>query len=335
MNKNNKIFVPLTLDNSTKSRFSGKQLLGFFIFFVVYLLFQVLVIKLRNDVLFTSNFKTPITVVIEVVGTYFVIFLIRKIVIRENTILNNYQTNKNLQKTELDFMWDIFSVKGSHIRYCSSGKEAVVVRLVHGYLLDRPSNQEQIHREVLNNALGVLSKQGYSHIYFNREVRDPNLEPLRETQQKIIKYKDAPVFELANRILQHTFNVCEYTANTEQEYYVIFADNMDSIKKLDHAANEFINALRSGVYVRMNILSDSEIWDFICSLYGLKFIDKSKLLNKMFGDNNIQLVQILEVNRASTNIAKKQAAEKIQQVKADVDVSDEAFNKDNDSEDYL
>lgn len=331
MDKNNKIFLPLTLDNSTKSRFSGKQFLGFFIFFIIYIAFQLLVVKLNSDILYATDFKVPIIIVIEIVGTYVTVFLIRKIVIREDIVLRNYRMNQELQKTELDFMWDIFSIKDSHIRYCSSGREAVIVRLVHGYLLDRPSNQEQLHREAINNALSVLSKQGYSHIYFNREVRDPNLDPLRETQKKMFKYKNEPVFDLANQVLKHTFSLCQYTANTEQEYYVIFADSMDAIKKLDHVANEFINVLRGGTYVHANILADEEIWDFICSLYGLKFIDKSKLLSKMFSNNNVQMVQILDVNRASANATLHIQKDKVAQETSMTQESQEP----EDSEDYL
>lgn len=295
-----KIFLPLTLDNSTKTAFSGKQLIGFFLFGVLYLFFQIMVIRLQSSsLLYTSGFKGIITLVIEIVGTYFIVFLLRKIVIREDKIMKNYQTAQSLQKTELDFMWDIFSIKDGRIRYCSSGREAVVIRLTHGYLLDRPYNQEQIHRDAINTALGNLSKQGYTHIYFNREVRDPNLGPLQETQRLITKYKDERVYATANQILQHTFRICENIANTEQEYYVIFADTMNNIKKLDYAAKEFINALQGAVYVRKEILNDDQVWEFICSLYGLKFIDKSRLLNKMFSDNDLQLVEILEVNRNS------------------------------------
>lgn len=307
-----KVFLPLTLDNSTKTAFSGKQLIGFFLFGVVYVFFQVVVIRMQSSLLYTSPLKVPITLVVEVIGTYFIVFLLRKIVIREDKIMKNYQANQSLQKTELDFMWDIFSIKDGRIRYCSSGREAMVIRLTHGYLLDRPYNQEQMHRDAINTALGNLSKQGYTHIYFNREVRDPNLGPLQETQRLITKYKDERIYATANQILQHTFHICETVANTEQEYYVIFADTMDTIKKLDHVAKEFINSLQGAVYVRKDILNDDQIWEFICSLYGLKFIDKSRLLNKMFSDNDLQLVEILEVNRAS-DYARRQQPVTVQQ----------------------
>lgn len=300
--KDNKIFIPLTLDDSTKTFFSGKQLIGFCVFSVIYLVFQIFAVRLHNEVFFGNWWSGLAMAGTEIAGTYFIVYLLRKIVIREDKILQNYRDNEALQKTELDFAWDIFSIKNSRIRYCSSGREAVVVRLTHGYLLDRPADQEQVHRQAINTAISNLSKQGYSHIYLNREVRDANLAPLQETQRHMTKYRGTALYDLGNQIIRHTSAVCANVANTEQEYYVILADSITTIKNLDIAAKEFINALQDSVYVRMDILSDSEIWEFICSLYGLKFIDKSRLLNRMFSSNGMDFIDILEINRASQNL---------------------------------
>lgn len=300
MDKNKKIFLPLTLDSSTKTAFSGKQLFGFLFFGFLFLVAQLLILKLRDEFgIQLGSWTGPLTLIIEIILAYFDIFLIRKLVIKEDKVMQNYQTNKSLQKTELDFMWDIFAVRNSRIRYCSSGMEAVVIRLTHGYLLDRPANQEELHRNAINNAIGALSKQGYKHIYFNRETKDPNLEPLHETQRKMIKYRDTDFYHIATKIIQHTYNICSDIANTEQEYYVIFADTMDQINKLDHVAKEFIHNLEGGVYVRVEMLEDEDIWKFFCDLYGLKFIDKARLLNRMFENNNLQLIDIVEVNHKS------------------------------------
>lgn len=295
--KDNKIFVPLTLDNSTKTMFSGKQLLGFCLFGLMYLIFQLLVIKIKGAFPPTLRGQGFIVFLIEIVGTYFFVFLVRKIVIREDKILKNYQTGQALQKTELDFAWDIFSVKNSHIRYCASGREAVIVQLTHGYLVDRPPDQETVHRQAINNALGILSKQGFSHIYLNREVQDGNLEPLKETQRRMTAYRGSQLYDVGNKIIRHTCAVCSNVANTELEYYVILADTMDTIKRLDIAAQNFMSALQDTAYVHIDILSDEQIWKLICDLYGLKFIDRSRLLNKMFVDNKLEFITLLEVNR--------------------------------------
>ena len=190
MKKDRKIFLPLTLDSSTKTAFSGKQLFGFFFFGLVFFLLQLLILKIRDlPAIAFAPWLNPVTIIAEILLTYFIIFLIRKIVIKEDKIMQNYQTNQDLQKTELDFMWDIFAVKDGRIRYCSSGREAIIIRLTHGYLLDRPVDQEQVHRDSINTAIGTLCKQGYKFIYFNRETKDPNLGPLAATQRKMTKYK--------------------------------------------------------------------------------------------------------------------------------------------------
>lgn len=343
MDKNKKIFLPLTLDSSTKTAFSGKQLFGFLFFGFLFLAAQLLILKLRDTFgIELGGWLGPLTLLAEIVLAYFDIFLIRKIVIKEDKIMQNYQTNKSLQKTELDFMWDIFAVRNNRIRYCSSGMEAVIIRLTHGYLLDRPANQEEMHRAAINNAIGALSKQGYKHIYFNRETKDPNLGPLHETQRKMVKYRDTEFYATATKIIQHTYNICSDIANTEQEYYVIFADTMDQINKLDHVAKEFMHNLESGVYVRVEMLSDEEIWKFFCDLYGLKFIDKARLLNRMFESNKLQLIDIIEVNHKNMTSRSSEPSEFISETET-TDSSDigfehvveQEYSSQTDEEDYL
>lgn len=292
MKDTHKIFLPLTLDNSTKTLFSGKQLLGFCVFILLAVTWQVVVLKIHD----TWYLATLPTLAVDVVGCWILIFLLRKIVLHENQMIKQYQQHQNLQKTDLSFIWNIFSIREGHIYYCN-GMQAVVVQLTHGYLLDRPADQEQLHRQAVNAAVGNLAKQGYKFMYLNREVKDSNLEPLMRTEHNLYQFKDTSVYETASEIIRHTFAVCDKIANTESEYYVIYADNMDSIKKLDHAAKEFIDTLHGGIYVKMEILDDAHIWKFIADLYGISYINTAALLSQKFEDNQLPLVKIVDVMR--------------------------------------
>lgn len=292
MKDTRKIFLPLTLDNSTKTLFSGKQLVGFCLFLLLGVTWQVLVIKIGD----MTSWPLWILIGIDIVGTWFIIFLLRKIVLKENQMIKQYQQHQNLQKTDLGFIWNIFSVRDGHIYYCN-GMQALVVQLTHGYLLDRPADQEQIHRDAVKAALGNLTKQGYKFIYLNREVKDSNLEPLMRTEHNLYQFKDTSIYETASKIIRHTFDVCDRIANTEQEYYVIFADSMDTVKRLDHTAKEFLDYLRGGIYVKMKVLDDAEIWEFIAQLYGISYINTAELLSQKFEDNQLPLVKIVDVMR--------------------------------------
>ena len=87
-------------------------LLSFFFFGLVFFLLQLLILKIRDlPAIAFAPWLNPVTIIAEILLTYFIIFIIRKIVIKEDKIMQNYQTNQDLQKTELDFMLDIFAVK--------------------------------------------------------------------------------------------------------------------------------------------------------------------------------------------------------------------------------
>lgn len=292
MKDTRKIFLPLTLDSSTKQLFSGKQLLGFCVFFLLLVFWQVAILKIRD------SFSLPVWLIllIDFVGVWFLVFLLRKIVLKENQMMRQYQQHQNLQKTDLGFIWNIFNIHDGHIYYCN-GMQAVVIQLTHGYLLDRPPDQEQTHRDAVNIAIGNIAKQGYKFVYLNRESKESNLEPLMRTEHQLYQYKNSSIYETASKIIQHTFNMCSSIANTEQEYYVIFADTMDTVKKLDHAAAEFLNALHGGIYVQKKVLSDDEIWAFIADLYGVSYINTAALLSQKFENNQLPLVRIIDVMR--------------------------------------
>lgn len=297
MKDTRKIFVPLTLDNSTKTLFSGKQLVGFCLFLLLGVTWQICVLRIGD----ITGWPGWLLIVIDIVGSWFIIFLMRKIVLKENQMIKQYQQFQNLQKSDLGFIWNIFSVRDGHIYYCN-GMQAVVIQLTHGYLLDRPADQEQTHRDAIKTALGNLTKQGFKFMYLNREVKDSNLEPLMKTEHDLYQYKDTSVYNVANQIIRHTFVVCDRIANTEQEYYVIFADTMDTVKRLDHAAREFIDNLHGGIYVKMQILADDAIWEFIANMYGISYINTAELLSQKFEDNQLPLVKIIDVVRDTDEV---------------------------------
>lgn len=305
MKETKKVFIPLTLDNSTKHFFSSKQIIGIALFALGLLGVQLVAFQLYTKLLLTMSKPLWLIIPGDIIVTYLLIFFFRKIVLRENEMMRHYRDNQHLQKTDISFCWDIFAIKDSRVFYCN-GMQGVLVCLSHGYLLDRPPDQEEIHRAAVKSALGAIVKQGFSFIYFNREVQDSNLGPLELTERRLTQFQNQPFYETANAIIKHTYNVCSAIANTEQEYYLFLANNFETIRKLDHAVKEFINMLQGGIYVKMEILDTVRIWQFISEQFGTSLIDPSTLLTKKFEDADVQMVKILEVNRdrrASTEVA--------------------------------
>ena len=308
MNDNSKIFIPLTLDNSTKSRFSGKQIIGFVIAVLVFILLQVLAVRV-NDILTTrTSLHLLIAVLADIALTYFLIFLIRKIVLKEDELMRNYAYSLDLQQTDIGFCWDIFAIKEDRIFYVN-GVQAKIVCLSHGYLLDRPENQETLHRDSIKNALSVLTRQGYKFLYYNREVKDSNLGSLNATERRLHKYRDYPVYQPAYDIIKHTYKACSTIATVEHEYYVILADTMETIRKLDFVTEEFLHNLHGGIYVKREVLDNAGVWDFITQLYGISYIDTSSLLSKKFEDADLHLVDIVSIDRNEVPIAEEPQAQ--------------------------
>lgn len=325
MKDRKKIFIPLTLDNSTKSLFSIKQMIGIFLFVILFVVFQLGMLKLYDGLLLNVNGRGLITIVVDVIGTYIIIFVFRKLILQENKMIRAYQLNQHLQKTDISFCWDIFSIRDGHIFYCS-GMQGVVVKLSHGYLLDRAPDQETMHRDLVKQALGNMTKQGYKFIYYNREIKDSNLKPLEETERRLHKYADTSIYNTANQIIKHTYKACQAIANTEVEYYIILADRMDTIKKLDHIANEFINALHGSIYVDLELLSDEGIWEFITSLFGVSYINTSALLSKKFREEEIQLVTIDKINYIKEPETTSQTTEEVLPVAPERDTNWDFLN---------
>ena len=327
MRDSKRIFIPLTLDNSTKRFFSSRQIVGIAILLFAVVALQVGMFKVHDTLSIYMGNPWLILIPCDILGVYFLFFIFRKVVLQEDKMMQDYKNNQILQKIDLSFCWNISNIKNGHIYY-ADGTEAVIVKLTHGYLLDRPPNQEDIHRENIKAAIGALTKQGFSFIYFNREVKDSNLEPLRDTESKLAEYKGEPFYAIANEIIRHTQNTCSAVANTEQEYYLILADTFETIKKLDYAADDFLNALHGGIYANLDILDDNEIWKFIASQYGLGTLDSQTIMSKKFESAQRDLVWILEVNR------KEQVSSKVDLTKSDKEPK-EVLEESNDFEDWF
>lgn len=294
MKETKKVFIPLTLDNSTKRLFSGRQIIGIVICVLALLMLQISAIRLYDAMELKTKLAGVIAVGADLVGLYIITLIFRKVILRENEMMRNYQDSQRLQKTDISFCWDIFAIKNNRIYYCN-GTQGVIVSLSHGYLLDRPSNQAELHREAIKRALGNLTKQGYSFVYFNREVQDSNLESLEETERRLSAFKGQDVYNVANDIIRYTYKVCRSVANTEQEFYLILAGDMSTIDRLSHATKEFLDSLRGSIYIRMDVLADDEIWKFISDQFGTSYIDPASLLTRKFEHNDAQFVFVEEV----------------------------------------
>ncbi len=297
MRKDNKVFIPLTLDNSTKTAWGTQQFLGVGGAAVFAIFLQIFLIIFYADYSGLTWIANPLLlIVIDIALLYFTLWLVRKFVFKENELLRAYENNKNNEIADLSFLWDIFNVEDGKIYYLN-GYVARVVQFRHGYVYDRPSMHEEIHRKSIQNAIASLARKGYTFKFYNREVKDSNLDPLYITKQRISREAGSYQFNLITDILNHTERVCSDIATIEVETFVIIASDMYTIQGLDLATEEMIAATRSGLYSFAKKLSTNEIYDFICSLYEISSIDSNSILSRKFRNSKLEVVRELEVYR--------------------------------------
>lgn len=297
MRKDNKIFIPLTLDNSTKSVWGTGQFVGVGTAVVAIVFLQIFLIIYYGENAGLTWFATPFVLIpLDIAIVYFIVWLVRKFIFKENELLRAYESNKNNEIADLSFLWDIFNIENGKIYYLN-GYVAAVVQFKHGYIYDRPDMHKDIHRKTVQQAIGAIARRGYMFKYYNREVRDSNLEPLYHTKDLIAKEAGSRPFNLITDILNHVERVCTDIGTIEVETYVVIATDMYTIQGLDLAVEEMIAATRNGLFTFAERLDDDGIYNFICSLYDITSIDSDKILSRKFRDSNLQVVKQLEVMR--------------------------------------
>lgn len=299
MRKDDKIFIPLTLDNSTKTALGNMQFLGITGVGVFIILLQVFLLIYYADHSGYSWFAHPLVLIlVDILLVYLAILFLRKVIFKENQLLKAYESNRNNEIADLSFIWDIFSIDKDRIYYLN-GYVAAIVQFKHGYIYDRPEMHVDIHRHSIQTAIGTLARKGYWIRYYNREVKDSNLEPLYLTKKGIAKESGTNAYNLITDILNHVERVCADIGTIEEETCVIIAPDMHTIQGLDIAVEEMIASTRSGLFTFAQRLNVDQIYEFICSLYGVSSIDSDSLLSKKFSDFKLQVVTELEVIRNS------------------------------------
>lgn len=308
MRNDDKIFIPLTLDNSTNSAWGNGQFLGVIAASVAAILLQIALLIYYGDNTGLTWTASPLFLIpLDLALLYFILWIVRKFVFKENQLLKAYKNNKNNQVSDLGFMWDIFNIEHDRIYYLN-GYVGAVVQFRHGYIFDRPELHRDIHRQSIQQAIGSLARKGYQFRFYNREVKDSNLTTLYETKRKISKNAGSDSYNLITDILNHTERVCSNIATIEVETYVVIATDMYTIQGLDVAVEEMIAATRNGLYTFAERMDDIQIYNFICNLYGTTSINVDNILSRKFRDRQLQVVRELEVYRDDSTMTTDQTS---------------------------
>lgn len=172
------------------------------------------------------------------------------------------------------------------------GRVGVIIRLKHGYIYNRPPAHEQSHREQCQEALAFLLRSGYYVSYYNREIQDSNLEPLKATKANLDAFKETEMYNDLQAIIQHITYVCSNVAFSEEEYYLIIANNQHTIEQLDKAVHHFSLTLQGSLYLECKQLDNEELMKFPMMLFGLQFINNDQLLQDKYSDLKVNCVVI-------------------------------------------
>ncbi|MEG2376900.1 MAG: hypothetical protein RSC43_00930 [Clostridia bacterium] len=235
-------------------------------------------------------FLIPLDILIE----YVVIWLVRKVIFNEEQLLRAYEANKTNEITDLSFVWDIFNIENGKIYYVN-GYVASVVQLEHGYVYDRPEMHSDIHRECIQRAVGSLTKKGYWFRYYNREIKETNLQPIYKTEKLIENDRGSTFYALETDILNHIKSISGMIATTELETYLIIAPDMYTMQAIDAATEEFLTNMKGGLFTFMNRLTTDEIYTFICKFYDLQSIDVNKIMRQKYRYTAIDVLHVKNI----------------------------------------
>lgn len=289
------MFIPLTLDNSTKSAFGGAQFVSISAAVVVAVLLQVGLLTFYADNhgfnFFANGF---ILVAFDIAALYFILWILRKFVFKEDQLLRAYEATKTNEVSDLSLMWDIFNIENNRICFVN-GYVATVVRLQHGYVYDRPERHTEMHRECIKNAIAFLNRKGYWFRYYNREVKETNLEPLYKTERLLEQDKGTDFYNLETDIINHVKKLCTSIASTELELYMIIAPDIYTIQDIDIATEEFMSHLKGSLFTFSKRLDTDELYKFMCDYYDLQSIDVDKILKQKYRDTTINVVNVVDV----------------------------------------
>lgn len=290
--KDNKVFIPLTLDSSTKETFGKSEISWGFLCIILTGTVYVATVFLKaflNDMYFPI--PSVIIVPIRLIAALVIIYIIRKKIIHEDELFSIYLNQKE-EIVDLKSRWQLFSIEGDKMTYLS-GAVGKIVKCRLGYLYNRGPDHEEEHRSILCNTLNTLFHHNFTIKHFDMITKGADTTRIDEMLQVVSEDPDENIKTLGIDIFNYQKLMIDNIAYTHTEYYLIIASDIETTSELDISVDYFKDNLSGSLYEYVEILDTDGIINAIKDIEHLNGLDVEHLC-KTVSEKQTSYIEIIK-----------------------------------------
>lgn len=272
---NGKVFVPMSIDQSTTYKTS---------YFMSPLKMSIAILFLIPGVVlgfyaYSSSNAWQVAVVSVLFYIFIYSFIIRFVVLEENKLkrmLKNLEENK---VSTNEYFWGIEEIDDEgiiHYRYNNGLKKAVVVKVNRGSLIGVDTDFNRRYTEVMLDFLRSLLRSKFSYMKYSRLEKSDMPPGIRDYIRRMSSVKDD-----AQRAVMK-FNIDVMTKFTKEnknvitDYYVIYNKDIRLMKSFKSLVRDIlVRCFDNEVYFRgSKILNGDEVVEFMSEVLNVKNINR-------------------------------------------------------------
>lgn len=291
---NSSVFMPLNISYPIKKS-SERKLLYFIISTAVFVILLIVIMKIRSDFFFSTFVTSPVFLVLTTfVSICIYVFMIRKLVLRENQQMKLYRELLAHEEGTISDLWEIHSITSDICSFFNNNSK-IFVKLEKGFTISRVSEHEKNHREAFKLFLRDISSRGYDIEYFNYHLSDSNTAPLESNFQVYVnKNKNEKLRKFGAELLREYRNLDDIGDSTI-EYIAVTSKTPEDTAYLRSTVENACSYLEDSLYVDVKICDNYDLVEMLQTIYKVSGINIQDLMDVNVSDISQQFVKIVRV----------------------------------------
>lgn len=299
--KQNKIFTPLNISYPIQ-KYSNLLVVGGIGGILVFVVGLILTFKIKSDLAFSPIFGTTIFAVVgTLVSLYAGIFVFRKIGIREKEQMRLYREMIDHELTTINDLWEIIAFDNCVATFADNSSK-VFLRCEKGYVISRPPEHDDLHREKVEHFLKYLLDKGYYVDYYNWRDRNANTEPLDDLEDSLNSNPNDFLREYGNAVIKFCRQLEYECTDSEVEYFVIASRDPNLSAYLESSVEAATETLQGSLYEDIRICDIDGIIEFLEEVNKIKGINVSEMLSGNVVKTDQKVVRVIKVIGATSEI---------------------------------
>jgi hypothetical protein len=291
---NDNVFMPLNISYPTQKS-SDKKLLWFIFCSAIFVLMIIVVVKIHSDFFYSDILGSSYMLII---GVFISIFsysiLIRKLVVKENRLMELYEEALKHEITSINDLWEIYGTKDNIYSYPNSTYK-IFLKCEKGYVISRPPSHEKDHRVAFKLFIRQLLQNGYGVEYYNYHTNDANIAPLDDYQELIRNNPNEKLRRIGAELLKECRKLNEEQSSSEIEYFVVTAYSTEDSGYLRSAVENAVMNLEGSLYVDVNICDTNDVVEFLELKEKVSGVNFTELMNMSISNLDQKVVKVVKV----------------------------------------